>query len=66
VVESEGDDGVEELPLETPPAHPADGLGPEGNGATHQPEGLAEDGGVIEVDDAPDNGDADGSAGADE
>jgi DNA gyrase subunit A len=57
VVESEPDDGADELPLETG----ADGLGPEGNGASHQPEALGDaDGseGVVEVDDlASEDGD---------
>jgi len=57
VVESEPDTGVDELPLEGG----GDGLGPEGNGATHQPEALADsDGseGVVEVDEpAGENGD---------
>jgi len=61
VVESEPDDGAEELPLESAPAHPGDGLGPEGNGASHQPEALGDsDGsdGVVEVDEpAGENGD---------
>jgi DNA gyrase subunit A len=55
VVESEPDGGLEELPLE--PGE--DGLGPEGNGASHQPEALAAgDDGVVEVDEpADENGD---------
>jgi DNA gyrase subunit A len=40
VVESEPDVGAEELPLD------GDGLGPEGNGASHQPEVLGEAGGA--------------------
>jgi DNA gyrase subunit A len=40
VVESEPDDGADELPLD------GDGLGPEGNGASHQPESLGEAGGA--------------------
>jgi DNA gyrase subunit A len=38
VVESEPDNGADELPLEPG----ADGLGPEGNGASYQPEALGE------------------------
>jgi DNA gyrase subunit A len=57
VVESEPDDGADELPLETG----GEGLGPEGNGASHQPEGLADgdtSDGVVEVDEAAgENGD---------
>ncbi len=56
VVESEPDNGADELPLEAG----AEGLGPEGNGASHQPEGLADDApeGVAEVDEPADgNGD---------
>jgi len=58
VVESEPDDGADELPLEAG----VDGLGPEGNGASHQPEALgdADDSeGVIEVDE-PAGEDGDG------
>jgi DNA gyrase subunit A len=57
VVESEPDSGAEELPLE------GDDLGPEGNGASHQPEALSEAAGdesegVVEVDEPADgNGD---------
>ncbi|MGN6190362.1 MAG: DNA gyrase C-terminal beta-propeller domain-containing protein, partial [Conexibacter sp.] len=57
VVESEPDTGADELPLEA-----GDGLGPAGNGASHQPGGLGDgDGseGVIEVDE-PDDGNGDG------
>jgi DNA gyrase subunit A len=57
VVESEPDAGAEELPLEGAE------LGPEGNGASHEPEALgAEDdatGGVVEVDEPTDE-DGDG------
>ncbi len=57
VVESEPDDGAEELPLATD----GESLGPEGNGASHQPEALGDsDGseGVVEVDEpAGENGD---------
>ncbi len=61
VVESEGDDGVDELPLDGADAD----LGPEGNGASHEPEGLAEGEDAAVADDAPaGNGDAaDGPAG---
>jgi len=56
VVESEGEDGVDELPLESGGAD----LGPEGNGASHEPEGLAveEDAGEASGDGAgaPDDG----------
>jgi len=52
VVESEPDSGADELPLE------GVDLGPEGNGASHQPEAPAEDEGDGEVDEAADeNGD---------
>jgi DNA gyrase subunit A len=65
VVESEPDDGADELPLENPlPAHPGEDLAPEGNGASHQPEGLADgdasdaSDGVVGVDEAAgENGD---------
>jgi len=40
VVESEPDNGAVELPLD---AGSGDGLGPEGNGASHQPEALGEE-----------------------
>ncbi|MBS1869808.1 MAG: DNA gyrase subunit A [Actinobacteria bacterium] len=53
VVESEGDAGVEELPLDATGAD----LGPEGNGASHQPEGLGE------TDAAGDDGGSDEPAG---
>ncbi len=56
VVESEPDNGADELPLD--PAHPVD-LGPEGNGASHEPPVLdAGDEGVAESDvpDADDGG----------
>ena len=57
VVESEPDNGADELPLEAG----GEGLGPEGNGASHQPEALGDDDGsdsVIEVDEpADENGD---------
>jgi DNA gyrase subunit A len=60
VVESEPDNGADELPLE-PSAGGAAELGPEGNGASHQPEALADDDGsdgVIELDEpAGENGD---------
>jgi DNA gyrase subunit A len=60
VVESEPDAGADELPLEpSADGAPVD-LGPEGNGASHQPEGLAEDGseGAVEVDETDvENGD---------
>ncbi|HEU4701863.1 MAG TPA: DNA gyrase C-terminal beta-propeller domain-containing protein, partial [Conexibacter sp.] len=62
VVESEPDDGADELPLDPIPAHPGEGLGPEGNGASHQPEPLADDSGsdgVVEVDE-PAGEDGDG------
>ncbi|HKG03400.1 MAG TPA: DNA gyrase subunit A [Conexibacter sp.] len=53
VVESEPDSGAEELPLEG-----AD-LGPEGNGASHEPEALGEDAGSVPDVPAEDgNGDA--------
>jgi len=51
VVESEPDTGADELPLD--PAHPAD-LGPEGNGASHEPPALGSD--EADVPDAHDGG----------
>jgi DNA gyrase subunit A len=61
VVESEPDNGADELPLEAGADGGAD-LGPAGNGASHQPEALGDaDGseGVIEVDE-PAGEDGDG------
>ncbi|HXE44176.1 MAG TPA: DNA gyrase subunit A [Conexibacter sp.] len=57
VVESEPDDGAEELPLDAAD----DGLGPEGNGAAHQPEGLR-DGEADAGEDAADGGSGNGDA----
>jgi DNA gyrase subunit A len=59
VVESEPDSGADELPLEG-----AD-LGPEGNGASHEPEALGEDAGADP--DAPEeDGNGDAASAADE
>ncbi len=55
VVESEPDSGAEELPLEG-----AD-LGPEGNGASHEPEALGEAGGDAAGDEGAAPADGDGS-----
>jgi DNA gyrase subunit A len=59
VVESEPDNGADELPLE-----PGDGaeLGPEGNGASHQPEALGEAGEAAD-ETAPDGAGDDGNGG---
>jgi DNA gyrase subunit A len=60
VVESEPDNGADELPLEAG-GDGGEGLGPEGNGASHQPAALADGDGsddVIEIDESADeNGD---------
>ena len=62
VVESEPDAGAEELPLE------GGELGPEGNGASHEPEGLGEDadGAIVDLDEPVDAGNGDAAAAADE
>ncbi|HEV7774669.1 MAG TPA: DNA gyrase subunit A [Conexibacter sp.] len=59
VVESEADNGADELPLDG-----AD-LGPEGNGATHEPEALAEDASV-ELEVPTEDGNGDTASAADE
>jgi DNA gyrase subunit A len=57
VVESEPDSGADELPLE------GEDLGPEGNGASHQPEGLGEGDEVVAETDGDGAAETDATAG---
>jgi len=65
VVESEPDGAVEELPLDGDgDGDGGDGIGPEGNGASHQPEALGEAGGAdgTAAGEPLEEGDGDGAA----